>query len=52
MREHLTCVISEFSEMGYELIDKQQVHAVIHSLPNDWGHIKMDLSQNKYILIF
>ena len=42
----------ELAEMSYELNDEQQVHAVIRSLPNIWGHIKMVPSRTKYILTF
>jgi len=55
MREHLrhmSNMISELTEMDYKLIDEQQGHAVIHFLPNNWGHMKIVLSQTKYILNF
>jgi len=45
-------MISELAEMGYELTDEQQVHAVIRSFPNGWGQIKMVLSQTKDIVTF
>ena len=38
MREHLrhmSNIVSELAEMGYELADEQQVYVMIHSLPND-----------------
>jgi len=38
MREHLrhmSNMISELTDMSYELTDEQQVHAVVYSLPND-----------------
>jgi len=50
--KHMPNMINEFAKMGYELTDEQQVHVVIHSLPNDWGHIKMILPRNNYILTF
>jgi len=41
---------SELVEMDYESSNEQQVHVVICSLPNDWGHIKMVLSRTKCII--
>jgi len=45
-------MISELTDICYELTDEQQVHVVIRSLPNDWGHINMVLSRTKYIITF
>ena len=44
--------INELAKMAYELTNGEQVHVVIHSLPNDWGHIKMVMCRTKYILNF
>ena len=55
MREYLrymSNMVSELAEIGYELTNKQQVHAAIRFLPNDWGHFKMVLSRIKYIVTF
>ena len=55
MREnlrHMSNMISDLAKMGYELTDAQQVHTMIHSLPNDRGHIKMVVSQATHTFTF
>jgi len=42
-------MINELADAGYMLTDKQQVQAVIHSLPYSWDHMKVILTRNEYI---
>ena len=55
MRQHLTVMsnmISELKGVGHELTDEQHVQAVIHSLPNAWEHLRINLTHNDNIKTF
>ena len=45
-------MISELADAGRVLKDEQQVRAVIHSLPNSWEHMKVQLNHNENIKAF
>ena len=45
-------MISELADAGHVLKDEQQVRAVIHSLPNSWDHMKVQLNHNENIKAF
>ena len=42
-------MIFKLKDMGHVLTNKQQVQAVIHSLPHSWEHMKMHLTHNENI---
>jgi hypothetical protein len=55
MRQHLTVmsnIISELRGVGRDMTDKQQVHAVIHSLPSNWKHMYVNLTNHDNIKTF
>jgi hypothetical protein len=39
-------MISELRGAGHEMIDEQQVQAVIRSLPSNWEHMRVNLTHN------
>lgn len=39
-------MISKLKGAGHELSDRQQVQAVIHSLPKVWEHLRINLTHN------
>ena len=45
-------MISELKGAGHELTDEQQVQAIIHSLPNAWDVLKINLTYNDNIKTF
>ena len=45
-------MISELSEAGHELIEEQNVQAVIRSLPQEWDYMKVQLTQNFNMITF
>ena len=46
---HMLNMITELKVVGHTLTDKQQVQAVIRSLPHSWEHMKMHLTHNESI---
>ena len=55
MRQHLTVMsnmISELRNTGHEMIDEQQIQAVIRSLPSNWEPMLVNLTHNNNIKIF
>jgi len=55
MTQHLTVMsnmISELRDTGHEMIDEQQVQAVIRSLPSNWEHMHINLTHNDNIKTF
>jgi hypothetical protein len=42
-------MISELKDIGYTLMDEQEIQVVICSLPHNWEHIKMHLTLNENI---
>ena len=55
MRQHLIVMSNMISELkggGHELIDEQQVQAVIYSLQNAWEHFRINLTHNDNIKTF
>ena len=55
MRQHLTIMSNMISELrgdSHELTDKQQVQAVIRSLPSAWEHLCINLTNNDNIKTF
>lgn len=45
-------MVRELKSVGYGLTDKQQVQAVIRSLPDTWEHIKVKITHNENIKTF
>ena len=55
MRQHLremSNMIRELKSAGHALTDEQQVQAVIRSLPNNWEHMKINMTHNDNIKTF
>ena len=55
MTQHLTVIsnmISELRDTGHEMIDEQQLQAVIRSLPSNWEHMHINLTHNDNIKTF
>ena len=55
MRQHLTVMsnmISELRVAGHEMINEQQVQAVIRSLPSNLKHMRVNLTHNDNIKTF
>ena len=55
MGQYLTMMsnmISELRAVGHDMIDEQQVQAVIHSLPSSWEHMRVNLTHNDNIKTF
>ena len=55
MRQHLTVMSNMISELWgvvHEMIDEQQVQAIIHSLPSNWEHMRVNLTHNDNIKTF
>jgi len=55
MRQHLTVMsnmINELRGAGHEMNDEQQVQAVIHSLPSNWEHMRVNFTHNDNIKTF
>ena len=45
-------MISELRAVGHDMTDKQQVQAVIRSLPSSWEHMCVNLTHNDNIKTF
>ena len=45
-------MINKLRAIGHEMINKQQVQAVIRSLSNNWEHMRVKLTHNENIKIF
>ena len=45
-------MISELRVVGHEMTDEKQVQAVIHSLPSNWEHMRINLTHNDNIKKF
>ena len=45
-------LINELRGAKHEMTDEQQVQVVIHSLPSNWEHIRVNLTHNDNIKIF
>jgi hypothetical protein len=45
-------MISELRDTGHEMIDEQQLQAVIRSLPSNWEHMHINLIHNDNIKTF
>ena len=45
-------MIAQLKSVGHVLSDEQQVQAVIRSLPNNWEHLKVNLTHNDNIKTF
>ena len=55
MKQHFTVMsnmISELRAVRHEMIDEQQVQAVIRSLPSSWKHMRVNLTHNDNIKTF
>ena len=55
MRQHLLVMsnmINELRAAGHEMIDEQQVKAVICSLPSHWKHMLVNFTHNDNIKTF
>ena len=55
MRQYLTVMsnmISELTAVRHDMIDEQQVQAMIHSLPSHWEHMRVNLTHNGKIKTF
>ena len=55
MRQYLTVMsnmISELRAVGHDMIDEQQVQAMIHSLPSHWEHMRVNFTHNDNIKTF
>ena len=55
IRQHLTVMsnmINELRAAGHEMIDEQQVKAVICSLPSHWKHMLVNFTHNDNIKTF
>ena len=45
-------MISELRTARHEMTDEQQFQAVIHSLPSNWEHMRVNLTYNDNIKTF
>ena len=45
-------MIAQFKSVGHVVSNEQQVQAVIWSLPNNWEHLKVNLTHNYSIKTF
>ena len=45
-------MIIQLKSAGHVLSDEEQVHTMIHSLPNNWEHLKVNLTHNDSIKAF
>ena len=45
-------MISELRVAGHEMLNEQQVQAMIHSLPSHWEHMRVNLTHNDNIKTF
>ncbi|XP_055960065.1 uncharacterized protein LOC130014940 [Mercurialis annua] len=55
MKQHLrdmSNMIMELKSAGHNLTNEQQVQAVIRSLPNNWEHMKVNMTHNENIKTF
>ncbi|KAH0755134.1 hypothetical protein KY290_025404 [Solanum tuberosum] len=55
IKQHLRVManmIAQLKSVGHVLSDEQQVQAVIRSLPNNWEHLKVNLTHNDSIKTF